>query len=1658
MIAARTLKSKEAIDELVDSGENMEDIEIAASNAEKALNSIGLSARTSNGDFKDLEVILGEVAAKWGTLSDATKQYVSEQMAGNNRRSYFIGLMENYERVEQLQTKAENSSGKLMEASEKKANSLEGQLNKLQNAWARLYEAMISGSVAKGGVSALTKTINLLAKGLENLHIILPAVTASALVFKAAINGWTVVDQIRWIGMLAKETLTLLISKLGLATAAANGLNLAMLGLKTLGIGAIVGVGIYAITNLINKNREAQESFENLSGSVETLRGELEELEGRDVTLANYAQAKQDLQDMVAGTEEYKAKQEELNQLESEISGYGEQYHSILHNQYLSVEDQIEAMEKLIALEEEKAVRGKLEGFSQDTVDDNVSNYNNAIGRARYEQQEIDKLKKEVAEEYAKLEQTKNQTEIEQINERIAQKEREIQQYQEARDENTQAAMAYLEDIENYNALLKEAEEKGIDTDFLPANISEASREQLAELITLLGEVNDKAEETSEAVEEPIKKLGESLDSVFGGDYQADSFIQALDDLNGAMEGTEYTSEEAQDALKSLYKAFPELEGSVDDLGGAIEYLTNQAMLELCEQADQVNSILSEMGSEEFTGFDTSSAQELLSMYPELAGHIQDAAYVQEFLNGKVKEYQDEINGLAETGGNAWKNYYDNVLAQDAEFWNTKLANSEEWAMYEQGIQQAMQQFGAELLGIETQDFADYINAKGGFREVDYSNCQNAAQAEGTLQSSLLTQMLGWYAQYVSDKGGNRQTDMTNVVAFLNTQGAKEAQTVNELKQLWAAYYSAKARAIQAEMADIGTKLSALSSTGIEEEGFLEDGALKHKITKLQGSLKTLQNANTTVQNYFDSVNASFGGVAAGLSQIGAAAKTIGGNIGGGGSGYRPKTVSGGSGGSGSGGGGSKRPSSGSGGSGGRGGSGSGGSKATEKEVEDLDLRIDKYTELEEAIKRADEALARNQEAQEAVTKKADLKNLLDEEITLMNKKKAALQNMQKALLSEQKSIKSYLVKAGLKFDGDELVGDKVTGGSVSDRLKNAQNWANSATGSEKEWRIKDTKYLKAQIDAYYDLMNAIGDTKGELNDLNLELRNAKKEHEKLLKAVENLADRYLQVNMKINRLDNELSLNKRKQELATGEDLVKLRERELEILAKKKVLNQQNINELKKEKDEIAKELQNAGFKFNEDGTINNYDDKWKEKTNKYNTLAGTKAEDYKEYLDGLADKIQRYLTILNDELPDAEENYYDIVEAEKEAMEQQEEYIKQLQELIDTYDRLFDITQKITKANNAISLIEEKMEHASYEEKLKFLEREEEIYKSQLALLQQQANVNKQIVNEKQNDLAKLGFEFDENGYIKNYDDIVGGKLKEIEGMEGGAVRDKAIEEYNDLVNKVEDYNNAMQNVVDSEKQWYEVNNAIKDAQQEQLDIIQEVQDSIANAITNKWQETTDNLKNELNKQKELLDKQWEEEDFEDDITDAQDELNKIQAQINNLSKDTSLAGQLKLEQLKEDYQKQLEAMNEMIKDHEREMTNQVFEGESQRLDDQMEEALKTEQLVESVNQALSTGFVPIGEEAIRLNDLLVDQLKDAKELWGNVLSLGQAITNKTPSSSDLNGNGGNTILPNNSAPLVSIEVIGKLDDSISINDLDDVAKKACDLVIVKLNEIMK
>ncbi len=290
---------------------------------------------------------------------------------------------------------------------------------------------------------------------------------------------------------------------------------------------------------------------------------------------------------------------------------------------------------------------------------------------------------------------------------------------------------------------------------------------------------------------------------------------------------------------------------------------------------------------------------------------------------------------------------------------------------------------------------------------------------------------------------------------------------------------------------------------------------------------------------------------------------------------------------------------------------------------------------------------------------------------------------------------------------------------------------------------------------------------------------------------------------------------------------MIQLRERELEILKQQRDVNSGKIDELKKEKNELADLIQKSGFTIGSDGTITNYDEIWKKKTDEYNKLAGLDAEDYKEKLDELEENIDRYLELINDELPQAEEYYYDIADALKEIEEQQKEWAEQLEEVMDKLDRLYDVTKKLSKAENELALIEAKLNTATGDEKIALLKRQEEIYQAQKNLMLEQLNIQKQIAEEKRMELSNLGVAFDKDGYVSNYEDLVKKMQKQIESMPGGEARDKAIEELEELIEKIEEYDSLVRDEIPSTEQtWWELTASIKEAQREQLQIVQDVQ----------------------------------------------------------------------------------------------------------------------------------------------------------------------------------------------------------------------------------------
>ena len=1615
----------------------------------------------------------------------------------------FETLMDNYSRVEELVQASESSFGQMAEANEVRVESLDGQVGKLKVSMGELYTNIMSDETIKGAVKSLDSFV-------QGLNGLVSFVKANAIPILVTLGTTITLVEIA-LYQSGKGAVAFFIGSLGKLASSAKGvistLTSSFGGLAT----GLVGIGVPAVaflaTSIIQEMRRATPSVETMkekmgevTSSIESYKTAQSNLDALNVDVSGMETMIEKINESKKGSEEQKVLIEEVNTLLQQHGSSYESLKGVIDDENLSLETRLALLQQEAELEANRTKQemrsnlfdidvdegsfwqgvGKNIGIGSTAPEKMVKTVKNEVDSLieTYHRLSLVQMGAQNAEERGQQPRSVTINQIKELSEKLTSQQLKVQEcmlenekYQSQLDsllqDGTISQSEYDELIQNHANAMAELQRITDETD-LTLDVKIGSGETEEKGFGDVGEVDfanidlitDKVDVATNDIREKFEILQETLNSL-----DTQSQMYAVEDFVESLEGIEMSSEEASDYLKLLKKTFKDLPDDIETVEEALEHLKdsldfsdestesmkdlNASYLETAEQIESIQSLLDSLSD----GVDVSELRTLFDadVMSDYNGALTDTIAIQEHLNNKMSEMQERYNEA-----------YRNMILDDENFWNSKIANSEAWANHEASIQSQITQMGAEMLGIQETDFINFINNKGGYREVDLSNAETFAQAEGSTSASILNQMLGFYDQYTNEKGGARNTDMQNIYAFLNEQGGAEARTIQQLVQMWNAYYQEKKATISAEIDKMAGAYDDLGNVSPE----------------FMSQLHSLQRMNNSMQNFFGSVKTSFGGVGGGgANQRGHTTNKIGG--GGGGGSRKPSTASKGSGSKGSSG--SKSPSS---------SSSSSSSKATEKEIEDLDLEIDKFQELEEAINRVSEALERNSYAQQMVGTKAELKGLLTEEIALMEKKQKAIGDLQAEIRKEQQALKEWGHRAKLKFDGDELVGDLVTGGSIADRLKDAENWANSASGAEKEWRKNDTLQVQENIERYYELMNKLGDVTNQYNEMTIAIRNAKKEQEKLLKEVENMADRYLKFAMKEKALDNELSLNRRKQEYAVGIELIQLRERELEILKQQRDVNSGKIDELKKEKNELADLIQQSGFTIGSDGTITNYDEIWKKKTDEYNKLAGLDAEDYKEKLDELEENIDRYLELVNDELPQAEEYYYDIADALKEIEEQQKEWAEQLEEVMDKLDRLYDVTKKLSKAENELALIEAKLNTATGDEKIALLKRQEEIYQAQKNLMLEQLNIQKQIAEEKRMELSNLGVAFDKDGYVSNYEDLVKKMQKQIESMPGGEARDKAIEELEELIEKIEEYDSLVRDEIPSTEQtWWDLTASIKEAQRKQLQIVQDVQQSIANAIKNKWQESTNALSEEIDKQKELLNKQWSDEDWEDSLGKAEMELNKLQAQINNLSKDTSLAGQLKLEQLKEQYKEQMEALNQMIKDHERENANQMFEDEKNKLDEEMNDLLTPEKLAEMVNKALSTGMVQIGEETLTLNELMLDNimqqedayyalgevmksemldsLEQAKKLYLDISKLTNSILVDTSSFSignmsrslgNLKLSKGNQILNNNHSPLVAITMQGAMDNAITLDDVKKVANEQCDNLMVKLNELLK
>lgn len=155
----------------IKSGDNTED-DTDVNAVEKALRTVNVALRDSEGQLRDLGDVLDDLGPKWKSLDRNTQVYLGTVIAGTRQQSRFMSLMQNWDRALELTEASQKSAGAATRMHQAAMEGLDASLNNLTNSWQKLISNLANGDTFKGLIDTLTKIIKWFADGDTMLKIL----------------------------------------------------------------------------------------------------------------------------------------------------------------------------------------------------------------------------------------------------------------------------------------------------------------------------------------------------------------------------------------------------------------------------------------------------------------------------------------------------------------------------------------------------------------------------------------------------------------------------------------------------------------------------------------------------------------------------------------------------------------------------------------------------------------------------------------------------------------------------------------------------------------------------------------------------------------------------------------------------------------------------------------------------------------------------------------------------------------------------------------------------------------------------------------------------------------------------------------------------------------------------------------------------------------------------------------------------------------------------------------------------------------------------------------------------------------------------------------------------------------------------------------------
>lgn len=136
----------------------------------EALQSVGISIFDQVGQLKDMDTILGEMGAKWETLSKDQQVALAQTVAGVRQYNQLVSLMDNWDFFQENLQTSYGSAGTLDEQADIYAESWEAARDRVKAASEDLYDSVLSEEFFIGLDNNLEKIISLFARFADSLN------------------------------------------------------------------------------------------------------------------------------------------------------------------------------------------------------------------------------------------------------------------------------------------------------------------------------------------------------------------------------------------------------------------------------------------------------------------------------------------------------------------------------------------------------------------------------------------------------------------------------------------------------------------------------------------------------------------------------------------------------------------------------------------------------------------------------------------------------------------------------------------------------------------------------------------------------------------------------------------------------------------------------------------------------------------------------------------------------------------------------------------------------------------------------------------------------------------------------------------------------------------------------------------------------------------------------------------------------------------------------------------------------------------------------------------------------------------------------------------------------------------------------------------------